>query len=380
MQRTECIECNECTGLARDAWLCVCDEYVLHKKNTGATTTDKGKLESGSSTTIAISLTSSPSSSSNSDTDSDSASSGIMGINITDSSTLNFIIVFMIFLMIFCLICCCGIITLPFLKLRSKSKESQFKSMYGIDMQKMNSNTIATDTKGQGIGSVSGQLGDYSVDIGPQSPGRDESRESRSGRSVDVKFKYETDDDSVSISRLFENVNKSANGNIDINIGDGPPDRLAVSATGGKNENAEGLGLYDLGTGTDGGVTVGGGVETGGDEGAGIGMYDENNYQTWNRQQVLMYLKDNLIANGMSENETKSFLKEFAKKRVTGGVIQTIKNDSNDQLFNQLKSEFSQKNQAFGIWVVVKTCFKTVGQSTTNGKATSMSANLSSSI
>ena len=67
----------------------------------------------------------------------------------------------------------------------------------------------------------------------------------------------------------------------------------------------------------------------------------------------------------MGQQTIKTFLKEFSTKEINGTIIDKLKSDMNnasdDNLFSQLKNEFSKENQAFGIWVVVKTCIQNIG-------------------
>ena len=87
---------------------------------------------------------------------------------------------------------------------------------------------------------------------------------------------------------------------------------------------------------------------------------DESRYEKWTEKQVLIWLKENLMNNLFDENIVKAFLNEFAQMRVSGSVLHTLKNDNNK--VDQLRNEFSDKNQAFGIWVVVQNCIENVGQ------------------
>ena len=104
------------------------------------------------------------------------------------------------------------------------------------------------------------------------------------------------------------------------------------------------------------GVTPGNTLETG---------LDENKYQQWTKKEVLIWLKANLLNNGLTVKEAKSFLKEFSSKRITGGTLYIFKNNDEkrfNESINQLKSEFSYENQAFGIWIVIKASIENLGQ------------------
>ena len=102
-------------------------------------------------------------------------------------------------------------------------------------------------------------------------------------------------------------------------------------------------------------------TNAGGTKGCLQSGLDESRYQQWSKKDVLIWLKENLMNNGLNEKETKSFLKEFSKHRITGGTLFAIKNrDKNGQMINQIKREFSHENQALGIWIVIQTCIDNI--------------------
>ena len=78
----------------------------------------------------------------------------------------------------------------------------------------------------------------------------------------------------------------------------------------------------------------------------------EEKYQDWTQKEVLIWLKMILLNNGMEKNMIKSFLIEFSQKCVSGVVLKHLK--SNEKLIDSMMTQFSQKNQAFGIWLVIK--------------------------
>ena len=103
---------------------------------------------------------------------------------------------------------------------------------------------------------------------------------------------------------------------------------------------------------------------TAGGPGNGVGMIgslDEIKYQHWSEKEVLIWLKENLLNNGLGEDDAKHFLKEFAKMKIIGGTLHALKNNSNIE-FSTLRSEFSNKNQAIGIWMVVQSCIQNIGE------------------
>ena len=91
-----------------------------------------------------------------------------------------------------------------------------------------------------------------------------------------------------------------------------------------------------------------------------IGSLDENKYQQWTEKQVLIWLKENLLNNGLNEDKAKRFLKEFAKMSISGGTLYALKSNNNNE-FERLKNEFSYQNQAIGIWMVVQCCIQNIG-------------------
>ena len=132
---------------------------------------------------------------------------------------------------------------------------------------------------------------------------------------------------------------------------------------GGEGDGGEGDGNDD--GDADGAIQhpIGANVTTNGIRGNGVGLIgslDENRYQQWTEKQVLLWLKENLLNNGVSQDDAKNFLKEFAKMKIVGGTLHGLKTDNNS--INQFKKEFSPKNQAFGIWIVVRNCIQNVGQ------------------
>ena len=104
----------------------------------------------------------------------------------------------------------------------------------------------------------------------------------------------------------------------------------------------------------------GGGIEI-------IGLLDEHKYREWSKKDVLLWLKENLINNGFKQDQVKTFLKEFSKMGITGGTLYVLKTANNiDEKFKTLRSEFSEKNQVLGIWMVVQSCIENVGQNENN--------------
>ena len=97
--------------------------------------------------------------------------------------------------------------------------------------------------------------------------------------------------------------------------------------------------------------------------GKGIGgdvNVNQANYQEWTQKEVLVWIKINLVNNGIENEMTKSFLTEFATKYITGPMLKQLK--ENKKYIDALKAQFSDKNQAFGIWMVVESAIDSIGK------------------
>ena len=86
---------------------------------------------------------------------------------------------------------------------------------------------------------------------------------------------------------------------------------------------------------------------------------NESKYQQWTSNEVLIWLKMNLVENGFNNRLISSFLKEFNDMFITGAILQQMKN--NEKLIDNMRNEFSKKNQAFGIWLVIKSLIQNIG-------------------
>ena len=86
---------------------------------------------------------------------------------------------------------------------------------------------------------------------------------------------------------------------------------------------------------------------------------NENNYQEWSQKQVLVWIKLLLVKNGIVHEMIKSFLTEFSTKCITGSVLKTFKQQP--KLIDALKSQFTQNNQAFGIWIIIQSSITSLG-------------------
>lgn len=93
-------------------------------------------------------------------------------------------------------------------------------------------------------------------------------------------------------------------------------------------------------------------------------IVDETNYKNWSQKEVLIWLKQHLINNNFDKKVTIGFLKEFSRQYVTGKTLLQFK--TNDELLNQFKTQFSAKNQAFTIWLIVRTAIQNIGQESQN--------------
>ena len=88
-------------------------------------------------------------------------------------------------------------------------------------------------------------------------------------------------------------------------------------------------------------------------------VVDETKYPNWTPKQVILWMKINLDNNDIDARVTRTFLCEFYQKEINGAILKQLK--KNAQLIDQLKKEFSPKNQVSGIWLVVKSSIISIG-------------------
>ena len=86
---------------------------------------------------------------------------------------------------------------------------------------------------------------------------------------------------------------------------------------------------------------------------------DAANYLQWTQEEVLVWLKIHLRDSKMNEDVIEPFLNEFEQQHITGTVLQQLK--MNQKLIDQLQCRFSHKNQAFGVWISIKTAIESLG-------------------
>ena len=87
------------------------------------------------------------------------------------------------------------------------------------------------------------------------------------------------------------------------------------------------------------------------------------NYKTWNQEQVLSWIKTNLINNGLGNEQIDKFLNEFRTKSITGKMLSQFEqqlNADSEKRWNQFRGEFSKENQTFGIWFAIETAVKAI--------------------
>ena len=83
------------------------------------------------------------------------------------------------------------------------------------------------------------------------------------------------------------------------------------------------------------------------------------NYLQWTQEEVSGWLKINFRDNKIDENVIELFLNEFEQQHITGAILQQFK--MNERLIDQFQCKFSQKNQAFGVWIIVKNAIVSLG-------------------
>ena len=89
-------------------------------------------------------------------------------------------------------------------------------------------------------------------------------------------------------------------------------------------------------------------------------MINENNISNFSQKEVLIWIKINLSKNGINNNKIKLFLIEFNKKCITGSILLKFKN--NEKLIDSFIKQFSEENQAFGIWMILKSMIQNIDQ------------------
>lgn len=87
---------------------------------------------------------------------------------------------------------------------------------------------------------------------------------------------------------------------------------------------------------------------------------NEEMYPEWSQTQVLCWLKMILLQNRLDSNTIESFLSEFKQQGVTGAGLKQFKMD--ETLIDIIKTGFSKRNQAFGIWLVIKSAIRLLGE------------------
>ena len=80
--------------------------------------------------------------------------------------------------------------------------------------------------------------------------------------------------------------------------------------------------------------------------------WGDSNYQKWTQKQVILWIKDILLQNGLSNQMIVTFLKELSKKRVNGEVLDTFVQDQ--MLVGHFVGQFSLENQTDSIWNPIK--------------------------
>ena len=65
----------------------------------------------------------------------------------------------------------------------------------------------------------------------------------------------------------------------------------------------------------------------------------------------------NLKENDIDNKTIELFLNEFNEKYITGAMLKEFKNN---KLIDEFKSQFSSKNQMFGIWMIIKSIINTI--------------------
>ena len=83
-----------------------------------------------------------------------------------------------------------------------------------------------------------------------------------------------------------------------------------------------------------------------------VQIADDNGYHEWTQKHVILWIKIILIQNKFENQAIVSFLREFAAQCINGKQLEKLKQD--DNMFNQLVSNFSLPNREFAIWKVIQ--------------------------
>ena len=81
--------------------------------------------------------------------------------------------------------------------------------------------------------------------------------------------------------------------------------------------------------------------------------YEDTNYVNWSQKQVIVWLKDTLLRNNVDKKKILAFLKEFARKNVTGRTLAQF--HDNPAWLDGFVMQFSEENQnCDDIWGIIK--------------------------
>ena len=83
-------------------------------------------------------------------------------------------------------------------------------------------------------------------------------------------------------------------------------------------------------------------------------------YREWGQKDVLLWLKSILLESKINTVQVEEFLAEFSNQCITGAMLVTLSQDP--KIVEQLKSQFSKKNQVFGIWLIVESAITSLKQ------------------
>ena len=85
------------------------------------------------------------------------------------------------------------------------------------------------------------------------------------------------------------------------------------------------------------------------------------NYQDWSQKEVILWMKNVLIKQNLDNQIIATFLREFGKQYVTGQTL--VKFKESEKAFDGFKEQFSQKNQAYAIWLAIRDAIDQIGGS-----------------
>lgn len=251
-------------------------------------------------------------------------------------------------------LCCCMI--LLFIYCSKKKSNNNDNGIKDIQFSTMNSKRLSTENKNKNNKRLT--LDGHTIDLQNTTQQHVTLMSSltptpiASGNDHDTPVSNDTDVDvdvDAILKELENNINGNNNNNDIINA-----IKFAINndddIDGDNNDKDEELYSSFEGQNSNNDTTTGGTSTT---EAKNISSNsNEINIKNWSQKDVSIWLKYHLVKNNFESQVISLFLKEFGKKNIDGK--QLIKMKDNNKLIDQLKLQFTNKNQENAIWYVVK--------------------------